>query len=307
MNTNQTTNPLYGFDSSIFFDVAREEFKGCHSDVLSNDKVMLTRLNKTGNNEPSYLSTVGRKYSVVTNRQILEPLQDQMKNYFQGEVLEEVTVKDTLIRNGAISFREYIFPRINNQIVTGTGHETKLGLRYVLKNTFDGSASITFYSGCIDFFCTNGIIRGEYDITKRRHSVNFNVDGFILVFKDSLDKFKITADTYQKYADTKVSNKDVKKLFDLFTNVKDDAKATRRESLSDKLFSQYLVEADIRGNNMFSVVSSLTNYSSHASGKFALTKAGNDNTMLKRQDNVVKWLSSKTWQDFQDHNYSLAA
>jgi hypothetical protein len=168
-----------------------------------------------------------------------------------------------------------------------------------MKNTFDGKGSVTMWSGLIDFFCTNGTVTGQYDVTRKRHSRNFNTDGFISAFEMSMTTHRQAVEKYQRYADTKVgSSTKVQQLFDKLTKTnRQDQK--RSGGLSDRLFSQWIDEVRVRGNNLFAVQSAMTHYASHGDdGRFDLTKAGDGGTLYKRGDEVTKWLRSNTWNDF---------
>jgi len=274
----------------IFFDVTEEEVVGLQSNQMSPDKKMLL---KNGND---YLSIVNRKYRVVTNREILIPLQEQMINYFDSNVTDDIQIKDTI--TGATCLSQYIFPKISREITTTNGHNTTFGLRYIMKNSFDGSGSVTLYAGMIDFFCTNGMIRGEYDVARRRHTKNFSLDGFLKIFETSIERFDADMKLYQEYADKKVSSINVKKLFETLVGTKPEEERKRSGGLAEKLFAQYLDEVQDRGSNAFSVMSTLTNFASHDSERFGISKAGDEGTLFKRQERVSNWMFSKTWEDF---------
>ena len=297
---------LLDMNREIFFNVYEENIMGTQTGTLANDKKMLLRDAEGNPNDTSYLSVVSDKYRVVTNEEILVPLQQQMINFFDPTVLEEVNIQDTLSNNGVVSYCKYTLPRIKHSIETPTGHRTEFGLTFVMKNTFDGKGSVTMWSGLIDFFCTNGTVTGEYDITRKRHSRNFNTDGFISAFRLSMEKHKAAVDQYQVYADTKInSTLKVQQLFDKLTNT-NRAEQKRSGGLSDKLFAQWIDEVQERGSNVFSVQSALTHYASHDDHRFALTKAGDGATLYKRSEQVTKWLSSNVWKNFVE-DLSVAA
>jgi hypothetical protein len=280
----------------IFFNVYEQPVISRDHRHMAEDKKMLTRTTPDGD---VYLNVVNSGYRVVENAEILEPLQHQMINYFDPLVLEDVKIKDTISANGNVCYAEYVFPKLKHSIETSTGHKTYFGLRFVMKNTFDGKGSVTMWSGLIDFFCTNGTVMGQYDITRKRHSRNFNTDGFINAFEMSMTSHKHTVEKYQRYADAKVgSSTKVQQLFDKLTKTnRQDQK--RSGGLSDRLFSQWIDEVRERGNNLFAVQSALTHYASHGDdGRFDLTKAGDGGTLYKRGDEVTKWLRSNTWNDF---------
>lgn len=286
----------------IFFPVYEQQVKGVLNDVVAEDKKMLTKYNPE-TKETEYLSVVNKNYRVVENEEILLPLQQQMINYFDPSVLEEITVKDTVAKNRAAFYSEYIFPRLNKGVETTNGHKTSFGLRYIVKNTFDGSGSVTMWGGLIDFFCTNGTVIGEYDITRKRHSKNFEVDGFVSAFEASMNRFDNVVSQYQVYADSKLVRND-NYVRDFFrTLVKGNADEPKRTNgLSDRLFAQWIDEVQDRGNNIFSVMSTLTHYASHDDERFPLTKAADADSLYKRQEKVTGWLGSKVWSDFVDAN-----
>jgi len=286
----------------VFFHVYEEGLKGTLTGLSAEDKKMLVKYNQT-TGETTYLSCVNKNYRVVENEEILFPLQEQMINFFDSSVLEEVKVKD--VNSGTMTYSEYIFPKLNREVETTNGHKTSFGLRYIVRNTFDGTGSVTMWGGLIDFFCTNGTIIGEYDITRKRHTRNFSVDGFVDAFKHSMDRFNWAVDRYQDYADSKIVTGDesVLNLFrTLVTGKTEEPK--RSNSLPDRMFAQWIDEVQNRGNNLFSVMSALTHYGSHDDERFSLTKAGDEATLYKRQDKVTKWLSSKDWSNFVTANRS---
>jgi len=283
-------------DREIFFNVYEQPVVSRDTRHTAEDKKMLTRTTPDGD---VYLNVVNSGYRVVENAEVLEPLQRQMINYFDPLVLEDVKIKDTISANGNVCYAEYLFPRLKHGIETSTGHKTEFGLRFVMKNTFDGKGSVTMWSGLIDFFCTNGTVMGQYDVTRKRHSRNFNTDGFISAFEMSMTSHKNAVEKYQHYADTKVgSSTKVQQLFDKLTKTnRQDQK--RSGGLSDRLFAQWMDEVRERGNNLFAVQSAMTHYASHGDdGRFDLTKAGDGGTLYKRGDEVTKWLRSNTWNDF---------
>lgn len=283
-------------DRKIFFYVGEED---CyfHSDsrphFIPNKKVLT--------NNGQYMSVVNRQYRVVQNSEVLIPLQEQIVEFFDPMVASKVQIKDTIIKGGNVCWAEYTLPTFNDiggGISTKTGHTTSFKLRFILKNTFDGHGSVLLYSGDIDSFCTNGMISGSYDITRRRHTKNFSVEGFHTAFKSSILKYHQQVIKYQQWADTMVSTVKVKQLLDKLTKTTEERK--RKNILSDRLLAQFTQEADVRGGNVFALSSALTAYASHNSQRFPLNKRGGELSLLKRQEKVGKWLSSDIFKDFME-------
>jgi hypothetical protein len=286
---------LLDMNRDIMFPVYTQSVRGIREKSIAHapDVKMLTRINNNGSEE--YISVVNKNYHVVENKDILGPLQAQMINYFDPIVLEDVQIKDTILKNGKVCYSEYIFPKIKHGIETDVGHKTEFGLRFVMKNSFDGQGSVVMWSGLIDFFCTNGTVTGKYDVTRKRHSRNFNTDGFINAFEVTMHNHKEIVDGYQRLADKKVKYVQVMNLFDTLTKVKD---RLRSGTLSEKLSNQYNAERYTRGDNAFAVMSAMTHYASHGTGRFNLTRTGDQGTLYKRQEKVTNWLRSDTWKEF---------
>ena len=286
---------LLDMNRDIMFSVRTQNVMGGLGLLPAPDMKMLYRGSYIMPVTGTYISVVNKNYCVVENRQVLEPLQKQMIDYFDPIVLEDVQIKDTILKNGKVCYSEYIFPKIKYGIETDVGHKTDFGLRFVIKNSFDGKGSVIMWSGLIDFFCTNGTVTGKYDVTRKRHSRNFNTDGFINAFEVTMNNHKEIVDGYQRLADKKVKHEQVVNLFNTLTKVKD---RLRSGTLSEKLSNQYNVERYTRGDNAFAVMSAMTHYASHGTGRFNLTRTGDQGTLYKRQEKVTNWLRSDTWKEF---------
>jgi len=286
---------LLDMNRDIMFSVRTQNVMGGLGLLPAPDMKMLYRGSYIMPVTGTYISVVNKNYCVVENRQVLEPLQKQMIDYFDPIVLEDVQIKDTILKNGKVCYSEYIFPKIKYGIETDVGHKTDFGLRFVIKNSFDGKGSVIMWSGLIDFFCTNGTVTGKYDVTRKRHSRNFNTDGFINAFEVTMNNHKEIVDGYQRLADKKVKHEQVVNLFNTLTKVKD---RLRSGTLSEKLSNQYNVERYSRGDNAFAVMSAMTHYASHGTGRFNLTRTGDQGTLYKRQEKVTNWLRSDTWKEF---------
>jgi len=282
----------------VMFPVYTQSVQGIGGKINAPDVKMLTRINNNGGED--YISVVNKDYRVVENAEVLEPLQQQMINFFDPIVLEDVQIKDTILKNGRTCFSEYIFPKIKHGIETDTGHKTEFGLRFVMKNSFDGKGSVVMWSGLIDFFCTNGTVTGRYDVTRKRHTRNFHTSGFLDAFEKTLEEHSHIVDQYQRLADRKLSTFDCAfKVNDLFKRLtKSPEKSKRNNTLASKLNRQFEIERLTRGDNMFAVLSTLTHYASHTTGDFSLTRTGDSGTLYKRQERVTNWLNSDTWKDF---------
>ena len=144
------------------------------------------------------------------------------------------------------------------------------------------------------------MIVGAYDFAKAKHTKNFSADQFRLQLSQTLVNFNESVAILQQYADTLIQPYQTTLVQDLFRRLtKGDTEEPKRQTaLSEKLFAQFIEEVHNRGSNAFAVTSALTNYASHDSERFSLTKTGDDGTLLKRQERVRSWLNSDTFEHF---------
>lgn len=306
--------------SEALFTVEEQSVHSKWGGIEAADKKMLI---KQPYNE--YLSVVNKTYSVIQNKDILDPLHDQMVETFGDAMFDgskdACKISVDLAKRGATTFVEYRFPSIKQTIETTNGFKTDLIFRAIMKNTFDGTSAAILYVGNIDAFCTNGMILGNFDIMRKTHRGHFEIKNFTNEFRTILDNYQSTTEVYSNMAKTRVHNSfSVRDLFDKLVHKSkvDDLEwlANRKEDhandLSNKLYAQYEIEAEQRGDNIYSVMSAMTNFSSHSDGdNFPLNKQKNSNDndpvrMFNRENKVSKWLASNTWKDYCS-NYGIAA
>ena len=151
----------------------------------------------------------------------------------------------------------------------------------------DGSCSNQSYFGAIDFFCTNGMITGDYDKVRKKNTSNFTLEGFIYELVRARASFYDNAEKMQVWANTSTKYVNVKSLLD-------DMISSKRKA--EKMFALYSHEASVRGHNKFALYSAFTNYASYADERngFNLKNTGNDTqavSMWGREQEVSKWVS----------------
>lgn len=262
------------------------------------DKKVLCRVDQEAG-DLSYLSTVGDKYKVIPNADILQTVEARMiehfgPEYFNGDEENSVKIKVTLAKNGAHTFVEYTFPQLAVEIETTNGHRTKLLYRQIYKNTFDGSSALTMYVGNIDNFCWNGQISGEYSLIKESHRGHLNIVNFADTFRTTMDNYKETSGVYRKMAQAKVKEGVAVNIFDRIVYGNDRNKWPEQTRLSDHLRSLYLDERETRGWNIYSMMSAMTRYAKDGTGR----GAGQNSVAAKRysrEQRVNKWMRSEPW------------
>jgi hypothetical protein len=234
-------------------------------------------------------------YTLVQNDQFFSGIEDQLTDYFDPIVMDTMKVKDSASHHGAVSIREYHFPSLAKTIETNR-HKTSLNFRVIGWNCFDGSSRCKIIIGNIDTFCSNGLISGDYDTSSQKRTSGFDLRSFIGKVSTGLVRFDSDITKFQRYAESTVLTPYVN---DFFNNLKGIS-----ERNAERLQSQYMDEVSVRGNNLWAVVSTLTNYASHFDGRFPTRNTGNNHdgvTSFNRQAQVGRWLNSDTFKTLERH------
>lgn len=266
----------FDIPTNIDFDVAFEDTK------VSDKKYVINAT--TG----EYVGIVGNSFKCASHgdfyRQVYNTVTEELS---QSELLD-AKFKWRTARNGGWSMLDITLPNMVTRIETEQ-HTTEIGNRIIALHGIDGTCSNQVFFGQIDFFCTNGMIRGEYDKVKRKNTANFSLDGFIYELARSRRDFYQEAAKMQVWAETKTRGSTVLSLLEDMLSSK--AKA-------EKMYHLYLAEAATRGHNKWALYSAFTNYASYADDRngFNLRNTGNDTqsiTMWNREQEVSQWVSDK--------------
>lgn len=246
----------------------------------------IIRLNQAGDGA-QLLNIVGASYKLIHNRELFNALETAMIAEMLPEHLRDVRVSDKVAGWGRVCIREYVFPNIMCKLLSA---RSDIAFRIIAQNGYGGSA-LRIHTGAIDFFCTNGMIRGDYISAYRRHTSGLVVTGLPNIITTALQQFADSQQVWRKWIETPVKHAAAMALFE---NIAESTKM--REGLVD----QYTRETDQRGNSLWSVYSALTYYASHNDGAFALRRSVEemDSTatiMLKRELNVAKWIDTPQW------------
>lgn len=247
----------------------------------------IVRLRRDGH-IASLLNIVGSNYRLVHNRELFNKVQDVMINEMLPSHLHDVQVTDRVSSYGRVCYREYRFPSIRCRL---RQVKSDIGFRIIVQNGYGGSG-LRILAGAIDYYCTNGLVSGDYTSTYRKHTSGLVVGNLTGVITKALMQFTLSQDTWNKWSQTPVQHDATMKLFDAISQSK-----KMREGLID----QYTRERDDRGHNLWALYSALTFYSSHNDGAFTLRRTVDEQdtvaqTMLARELNVAKWIQSPEWQ-----------
>jgi len=238
-----------------------------------------------------YLGVVGNDFNTETHKDFFHTVQDTMLEKLSPQEVQGATISWKSAKNNAWALMDITLPNVTTKIVTDR-HETTIAQRIISLRAVDGSCSNQVFFGAIDFFCTNGMIRGEHDKVRRKNTSGFNVDNFATQLRKSNEDFQMQTRQIQKWAETSLATVDVKAFLE---------KLMKSERQAEKMFMLYNQEVSTRGRNKFALYSAFTNYATYADERngFQLRRTGNDTqavSMFSRESDVAKWVSNPKFQ-----------
>ena len=259
---------------NLDFDVAFEPTK------LADKKYVINAT--TGD----YVGIVGNGFKCASHGDFFRGVWDTVTEEMSHDEVADADFKWRTARSGAWAMLDVTLPNMRSNITTDK-HETSIGNRIISLHGIDGSCSNQSYFGAIDFFCTNGMINGDYDKIRKKNTSNFTLDGFIYELSRARANFYDNATKMQVWANTSTKYVDVKSLLD-------DMISSKRKS--EKMYQLYSNEVSKRGHNKFALYSAMTNYATYADERngFNLKNTGNDTqaiSMWSREQEVSKWIS----------------
>ena len=276
------TKRLINLDESLLFDIGYEKTR------LASKKYVMNI------NEDKPIGIVGNSFNTTSHKIFIDGVENVIKENRNPYELADAKVKVSTAKDNAVIIADITLPNVTTKIITDK-HETTIAERIIALHGVDGSMSNQVFFGAIDFFCTNGQIRGEYDKVRRKNTSNFNIDTFIDELQNAKQDFYAQSQKLQSWANIKLDGVDVAEI--IKNIVKSDRKA-------EKMTSLYYNEVANRGSNVFSLYSAFTNYSSYADERngFKLKEMGNDTeslSMWNREQEVSKWISSNEFKKLE--------
>lgn len=237
-------------------------------------------------NTGEYIAVVGDSFNAVSHLEFFNSVMETVTEELDQAELDGATYKWRHARNGGFAMLDLQLPAMKS-IVKTDKHEVTIGNRIVALHGVDGLCSNQVFFGAIDFFCTNGMIRGDYDKIKKKNTANFSIDAFIYELTRARKDFYEQAQQLQVWAQTDLRYVDVASLLD-------DMLGSERKA--EKMYQLYMAEAAVRGHNKFALYSAFTNYATYADERngFQLRNTSNDTeavTMWGREHEVSKWVS----------------
>ena len=245
---------------------------------------------------------VGTDYHVKSHRDFHEPIWEEIVNNFNPEDIEDVEVKVRSSRQDRWGLIDYLFPSINYKITTTNNHSTTITFRLLVWTGLDGKTANNFMLGAIDGYCTNGMVFSSdpKSITKlyKRNTKGFCMKGFVSTLGMASQLFYDKAKEYQLMASKRMTWQQTIDFID---------KLKMAEYKLDSLKQLAGDERIQRGDNLFSLHSALTNYSSHNDQldfenkpMFRTRKTKHDTAnenMFKRELEVADIFQGKEWKE----------
>ena len=272
--------PYYGSDLQLVDSL------GTKLTGLENHKVLVDTW--TG----ASTGVVGDKYKVTQMGDFTSATEKMLLDTLPNDKFKDMEISDSMSHGSAVRSRKYTFPAFSKPIETRK-HQTEVALTVALVQSYDGSTSNGFVTGLLDFFCTNGMISGDYTKGNKRHTSGFDLTNFILDMDKVVRDFYKDIQRYQVMASTDIRITDAHAAIEALPGMS--------EKMQDRMRNQYLTEVETRGSNVWALASALTYYSSHNSEEFPVKgSASNDNvtkSLLDRSRRVTNWMNSAPFQN----------
>ena len=238
------------------------------------------------------IGIVGSKFNSVTHAEFYDKVWNTMSEQLGEEAMEGVQIKWNTARDGAFAMLDATMPS-TKALITTDKQQTEISQRVIALHGVDGLCSNQVFFGAIDFFCTNGMIRGEHDKVRRKNTTNFNMSNFIKELEDANSDFYSQAEQLQVWANKSLEYNSVRDMLHSLMG---------SEEKGDKMLGLYAQEIQTRGHNAFALYSAFTNYASYADERngFKLRNTGYDTkavSMFAREQEVSKWIDSKQFNE----------
>lgn len=274
-NDNDNTGIIDDVPTNIDFDIVYEPTKVADKRYVVNAD--------TGD----YIGIVGSKFNTASHGDFFRKVQGLITENLSQSDLIDAKASWRTAHSGGWAMLDITLPSVTTKITTPK-HETEVAQRIIALHGIDGSCSNQVYFGAIDFFCTNGMIHGEYNNLRRKNTTNFTIDRFIDELRTARTDFYMQSERLREWANKPLVGVDMQEW--MKTLLKSERKA-------DKMFQLYRDEVSVRGENVFALYSAFTNYASYADERngFKMRETANDTnavTMWKREHEVSKWTSS---------------
>jgi len=243
---------------------------------------------RTLDDEPHAIGIVGRNYKVLPMEDLCHHVEDTFCRVMTKEQLDGARTVDETSYYGGTCMRQYIFPNITEDIGSRV---SKVGFRTVITNGYDGASPVKFYSGAIDFFCTNGMVSGVYDLIAKKHTSGLTIPSLTDKLDKSIAIFYTQSSQWKHWVGKEISDDDARLCFESIPGI-----SARR---IEQLHRQFQIECMTHGRTVWALYSAATYYATHAEGDFKVRDTGLDNravTLLNREKQIRSWLNTEQFE-----------
>ena len=213
---------------------------------------------------------------------VAEELGFTHKDFYDSmSINNDITIDTKVSRNGAWALEKMVFNNHKATVETDR-HKTETALSLYAWHGVDGSTSNNVISGAIDFFCTNGMVTGDYSKIRKKNTRHFDMSRITHEMEGIYDRWLDHNAWCQKLAEKDIS----------VTSLKNTLEVMLPERASKNMLNSVLDEFSVRGANAWAVYSAFTQYASHED-RFGFRQTANDNTLerqFKRNEDVAKWI-----------------
>ena len=191
---------------------------------------------------------IGKNYEIIENEVIMNSLEPLIKEGFEYNRIE--SYNDTKFKIDMIN--KTVSVKVQNEIV----HP-----KIQITNSYDGSNSLSLAIGAFIFVCGNGLIIGQADTFKHKHTQSlrdFDLDNFFL------NGYKNTLDNTLNYLTDKIWPNEKEEVEDKFMKlIKPFSKGDKVHPLANMLKKRFIIENNKYDNKEFALMMASTYLGTH--------------------------------------------
>ena len=140
------------------------------------------------------LGKVSERYGLVQNREVI----GQVEDAFANANLPNFDRKIIVTGQGERLFATYDFKDNIGKLKVGD----KVGMRFVVQNSFDGKLKLNFAIGALRLLCSNGMTSLEKDVEMvSKHNSNIDISFLTDAVKSAIPRFEATCANYDALSD----------------------------------------------------------------------------------------------------------
>jgi len=214
--------------------------------------------------EESYVSTVGKDYKLIQNRELFT----EFANVLKESKLDATGMIVTPTVTKSRCFVKFQFPAHRIEI----RENDYVNLMITAKNSYDGSIRFTLDIGGFRLLCSNGMGIGAYtNVYSNKHSKGFSHSNMAKYLETAVEVFTSAGAEWVKMTNRKVNEEDVLEVLKIMTDRKTDLNYNeilegKNTTLKAALirFENYRAEM---GMNQFALLNAVTHLATHVESK----------------------------------------